>query len=72
MKHLELFEEFKQHPINDKAQKLSKEMKKQDLIKSKKAKKIDADKFLSDGKVSKRIGSKPTNKKLDGEKFLSE
>lgn len=65
MKHLKHF------PLNDKAQTLSKDMKKQDLIKAKKAKKIDADKSLSDPKISMRT-SKPSNKKLDGEKFLSE
>lgn len=65
MKHI------KKHPINDKAQKLSKDMKKQELVKPKTDKKLDADKSLSDPDVSMRV-SKPSNKKLDGEKFLSE
>lgn len=64
MKHI------KKHPINDKAQKLSKDMKKQDLVKPKTDKKLDADDSLSDPKISKRV-VKPSNKKLDGEKFLS-
>jgi hypothetical protein len=65
MKHI------KKHPINDKAQKLSKDMKKQELVKPKTDKKLDADKSLSDPDVSMRV-PKPSNKKLDGEKFLSE
>lgn len=65
MKHI------KKYPINDKAQKLSKDMKKQELVKPKTDKKLDADKSLSDPDVSMRV-SKPSNKKLDGEKFLSE
>lgn len=65
MKHI------KKHPINDKAQKLSKDMKEQELVKPKTDKKLDADKSLSDPDVSMRV-SKPSNKKLDGEKFLSE
>jgi len=65
MKHI------KKHPINDKAQKLSKDMKKQELVKPKTDKKLDADKSLSDPDVSMRV-VKPSNKKLDGEKFLSE
>ena len=65
MKHI------KKHPINDKAQKLSKDMKKQELVKPKTDKKLDADKSLSDPDVSMRV-SKPSNNKLDGEKFLSE
>ena len=64
MKHI------KKHPINDKAQNLSKDMKKQDHVKPKAAKKIDADDSLSDPKVSKKY-SKPSNRKLDGENFLS-
>ena len=64
MKHI------KKHPINDKAQNLSKDMKKQDHVKTKAAKKIDADDSLSDPKVSKKY-SKPSNRKLDGENFLS-
>lgn len=65
MKHI------KHHPLNDKGQNLSKDMKKQDLVKAKSDKKLDQDKSLSDPKVSMRT-SKPSNKKLDGEKFLSE
>lgn len=65
MKHI------KKHPINDKAQKLSKDMKKQELVKPKADKKLDSDKSLSDPDVSMRV-VKPSNKKLDGEKFLSE
>lgn len=64
MKHI------KKHPINDKSQQLSKDMKKQDLVKPKKDKKLDADDSLSDPKISKKY-TKPSNKKLDGEKFLS-
>jgi len=65
MKHI------KKHPINDKAQKLSKDMKKQELVKPKTDKKLDADKSLSDPDVSMRV-VKPSNNKLDGEKFLAE
>lgn len=65
MKHI------KKHPLNDKSQKLSKDMKKQDLVKPKSDKKLDADKSLSSPNVSMRT-SKPSNKKLDGEKFLAE
>lgn len=65
MKHI------KHHPISDKSQKLSKDMKKQDLVKAKKDKKLDADDHLSKTpKFSKRSGE-PSNKKLDGEKHLS-
>ena len=65
MKHI------KKHPINDKGQNLSKDMKKQDLVKPKSDKKLDADKSLSDPDVSMKT-SKPSNKKLDGEKFLAD
>jgi len=64
MKHL------KKHPINDKAQKLSKDIKKQDHSKPASKKKLDADKSLSDPEVSMKV-TKPSNKKLNGEKFLS-
>lgn len=64
MKHI------KKHPINDKAQKLSKDMKKQDLVKPKTDKKLDADDHLSDPKISKRY-VKPSNKKLSSEKHLA-
>lgn len=64
MKHI------KHHPLNDKAQKLSKDMKKQDLVRPKKDKKLEADGSLSDPKITKRI-SKPSNKKLSSEKHLS-
>ena len=65
MKHI------KHHPlINDGKQKLSKDMKKQELIKPKRDKKLDADDSLSDIKVSKRY-TKPSNKKLSGEKHLA-
>lgn len=64
MKHI------KKHPINDKDQKLSKDMKKQDLVKPKKDKELDADDSLSDPKISKKY-TKPSNRKLDGENFLS-
>jgi len=64
MKHL------KKHPINDKDQKLSKDMKKQDLVKPKTDKKLDADDSLSDPKVSKKY-TKPSNKKLSSENHLS-
>lgn len=65
MKHLKKF------PINDKSQKLSKDMKKQDLVKPKKDKQLDAEKSLSEKpRFSKRF-SKPSNKKLSSEKFLS-
>ena len=64
MKHL------KKHPINNKDQKLSKDMKKQDLIKPKTDKKLDADDSLSDPKVSKKY-TKPSNKKLSSENHLS-
>lgn len=65
MKHI------KKHPINDKAQKLSKDMKKQDLIKPKKDKELDADDSLADPKISKKY-TKPSNKKLSSEKHLSD
>ena len=65
MKHLKKF------PINNKSQKLSKDMKKQDLVKPKKDKQLDAEKSLSEKpRFSKRF-SKPSNKKLSSEKFLS-
>lgn len=64
MKHI------KKHPINDKAQKLSKDIKKQDHSKPASKKKLDADKSLSDPEVSMKV-TKPSNKKLDGEKFLA-
>jgi hypothetical protein len=64
MKHI------KKHPINDKAQKLSKDIKKQDHSKPASKKKLDADKSLSDPEVSMKV-TKPSNKKLNGEKFLS-
>lgn len=64
MKHL------KHHPLNDKQQKLSKDMKKQDLVRPKKDKKLDADDSLSDPTISKRY-SKPSNKKLSSEKHLA-
>lgn len=64
MKHI------KKHPINDKQQQLSKDMKKQEIIKPKKDKKLDADDSLSDPKISKKY-TKPSNKKLSGEKHLS-
>lgn len=64
MKHL------KHHPLNDKQQQLSKDMKKQELVKPKKDKKLDADDSLSDPKLSKRY-VKPSNKKLSSEEFLS-
>ena len=65
MKHI------KKHPINDKAQKLSKDIKKQDHSKPASKKKLDADKSLSDPEVSMKV-TKPSNKKLNGEKFLAE
>lgn len=65
MKHI------KHHPIKDKDQKLSKDMKKQDLIKPKSDKKLDADDSLSDPKVSKKY-TKPSNKKLSSENHLSD
>lgn len=65
MKHLKKF------PINDKFQKLSKDMKKQDHVKPKKDKELDAEKSLSDKpRFSKRY-KKPSNKKLSSEKYLS-
>lgn len=64
MKHI------KKHPINDKSQKLSKDMKKQELVKPKTDKVLDADKSLSDPKISKRV-VKPSNKKLSSEKHLA-
>jgi hypothetical protein len=64
MKHI------KKHPVNDKAQDLSKDIKKQDHSKPASKKKLDADKSLSDPKVSMKT-SKPSNRKLDGEKFLA-
>lgn len=64
MKHI------KKHPLNDKAQQLSKDMKKQDLIKPKTDKKLNADDSLSDPTISKRY-SKPSNKNLSSEKNLA-
>lgn len=65
MKHLKKF------PINDRFQKLSKDMKKQDHVKPKKDKELDADKSLSDKpRFSKRY-KKPSNKKLSSERYLS-
>lgn len=64
MKHL------KHHPLNDKQQQLSKDMKNQELVKPKKDKKLDADDSLSNPKLSKRY-VKPSNKKLSSEEFLS-
>ena len=61
---------IKKHPINDKAQKLSKDIKKQDHSKPASKKKLDADKSLSYPEVSMKV-TKPSNKKLNGEKFLS-
>ena len=65
MKHI------KKHPINDKLSNLSKDIKKQDHSKPASKKKLDADKSLSDADVSMKV-TKPSNKNLDGEKFLSE
>ena len=65
MKHI------KKHPINDKLSNLSKDIKKQDHSKPASKKKLDADKSLSDADVSMKV-TKPSNNKLDGEKFLSE
>ena len=67
MKHL------KQHPINDELPNLSDDIKEQGHTKAKTPnnKKLDADKSLSEPKVSMK-STKPSNKKLDGEKFLSE
>ena len=65
MKHI------KKHPINDKLSNLSKDIKKQDHSKPASKKKLDADKSLSDADVSMKV-TKPSNKKLDGEKFLAE
>jgi hypothetical protein len=64
MKHL------KKHPINDKAQKLSK-MKKEDIRKAKE-KKISAEKDLAEKPKMGRAATDPSNKKLDGERFLAE
>jgi len=67
MKHL------KPHPVNDELQNLSDDIKEQGHVKSKKvtSKKVDADKSLSNPKVGMKV-TKPSNKKLDGENFLSE
>lgn len=65
MKHL------KKHPINDKLQNLSDDMKEQDHVNPLSKKKLDADDSLSDPKVSSKY-TKPSNNKLDGEKFLSD
>jgi hypothetical protein len=64
MKHI------KHHPLADKKQDLSKDMKKQDLVRPRKAKKIEAEDHLSDPKISKRY-SKPSNRKLSAETHLS-
>jgi hypothetical protein len=64
MKHL------KKHPIDDKAQKLSK-MKKEDVRKVKE-KKVSAEKDLAQKPKMGRATTDPSNKKLDGEKFLAE
>ena len=66
MKHI------KHHPLNDKTQKLSKDMKKQDLIKPKKDKKLPLEDSLSDPIVSKRVSKPSTKKKLSSEKHLSD
>ena len=65
MKHI------KKHPVNDKLLNLSKDIKKQDHSKPVSKKKLDADKSLSDADVSMKV-TKPSNKKLDGEKFLAD
>jgi|ERR1035437_1645189 hypothetical protein len=65
MKHI------KHHPINDKAQKLSKDMKKQDLIRPKKDKKLPLEDSLSDPTISKRVSKPSRKKKLSGESHLS-
>jgi len=65
MKHI------KHHPINDKAQKLSKDMKKQDLVKPKKDKKLPLEDHLSDPTISKRVSKPSKKKKLSSEKHLS-
>lgn len=65
MKHL------KHHPINDKQANLSDDMKEQDHVNPPAKKKLDADKSLSDPAVSSKY-SKPSNKNLDGEDFLSD
>jgi len=65
MKHI------KHHPINDKAQKLSKDMKKQDLVKPKKDKKLPLEDSLSDPTISKRVSKPSKKKKLSSEKHLS-
>jgi hypothetical protein len=64
MKHI------KHHPLNDKHQKLSKDMKKQDLVRPKKDKKLEPDDSLSDPTITKRV-SKPSNKHLSSEKHLA-
>lgn len=61
---------LKQHPINDKAQKLSK-LKKEDVRKAKE-KKMSAEKDLAKKPKTGRVTTDPSNKKLDGEKFLAE
>jgi hypothetical protein len=61
---------LKQHPINDKAQKLSK-LKKEDARKAKE-KKMSAEKDLAEKPKTGRATTDPSNKKLDGEKFLAE
>lgn len=61
------------HPINDKSQKLSKMMKKQDYIKDLKDKELDAEDHLAE--VPKFRANpdpkKPSNNRLDSEKHLS-
>lgn len=60
----------KTHPINDKAQRLSK-MKKEDVRKGKE-KKISAEAQLAKKPKMGRATTDPSNKKLDAEKFLAE
>lgn len=64
MKHI------KSHPINDKYQRLSK-LKKEDH-RSAKEKKMSAEKDLAEKPKVGKSKPNPSNKKLDGEKFLSE
>lgn len=64
MKHI------KSHPLNDKSQQLSK-LKKEDH-RTAKEKKISAEKDLAENPKVGRSKPNPSNKKLDGEKFLSE
>jgi len=65
MKHL------KKHPVTEPKNQLSKDMKKQDHVKSPKDKILDADKSLSKKPRIPRKQNKPSNRKLDGEKFLA-